>query len=352
MIVVGVILFVVVGIIYFYGSYKPFGHLQQPQKFENRIPTVLKFTFKETMTMLYELIFRSKHRKPAAPLPVQTFDFNEPIQDDSLTIRWLGHSAVYMTWHKKRILIDPMFGSAPSPFPWFGNQRFSKSLPFSVESIDQIDVVFFSHDHYDHLDYGTIQKIKHCVRQFVVPQGVAAHLIRWGVPAQKIIECQWHEHVTWGNFTFVATPARHFSGRHLLDRNKSLWCSWVIKDAEQSLFFSGDSGYGPHFKEIGEQYGPFDWALMECGQYDERWAAIHMLPEQTVQAAIDVNAKNVIPIHWGGFILSLHHWYDPIERVVTAAFQQNLQLLTPQIGEPVHTTNDSFSFSKWWRDNI
>jgi L-ascorbate metabolism protein UlaG (beta-lactamase superfamily) len=149
--------------------------------------------------------------------------------------------------------------------------------------------------------------------------------------------------------SLVCTPARHFSGRSLTNRNSTLWCSWVINGQDTNIYFSGDSGYGPHFKEIGEKYGPFDLTLMECGQYHEKWAAIHMMPEETVQAHLDVKGKIMIPIHWGGFTLSLHNWTDPVERAIKAASKHNVFICTPQIGEVVQLNSDAYPQSMWWK---
>lgn len=159
-----------------------------------------------------------------------------------------------------------MLGRAPSPFPFIGGSRYSKQLPLEVSALPRIDAVVLSHDHYDHLDYGTIKQLKDKVGLFIVPLGVGAHLRRWGVSGEKISEQDWGGQIRYAGLTFTSAPARHFSGRSLLDRNSTLWCSWVIEGADTKLFFSGDSGYGPHFAEIGRKYGPFDLTLMECGQ--------------------------------------------------------------------------------------
>ncbi|WP_258035116.1 MBL fold metallo-hydrolase, partial [Bacillus thuringiensis] len=158
---------------------------------------------------------------------------------------------------------------------------------------------------------------------------------KWGVSPSKISEHNWWDEITFDNIKLVCAPARHFSGRSMTDRDCSLWCSWLILGQETKIFFSGDSGYAPHFKEIGDKYGPFDLTLMECGQYDPRWSAIHMLPEETVQAHIDVQGELLLPIHWGAFTLALHEWSDPIERVTKEANRLEVKITTPQIGESI-----------------
>jgi len=212
-----------------------------------------------------------------------------------------------------------------------------------------IDAVLLSHDHYDHLDYGSIVKLRNKVKHFFVPLGVGAHLARWGVDPTKISEHDWWDEVQFEGLTLASTPARHFSGRSLKDRDTTLWCSWVIVGPEARVFFSGDSGYGPHFAEIGEKYGPFDLTLIECGQYDARWAAIHMLPEESVQAHLDVQGKVMMIVHWAAFTLGLHDWTDPVERVSKAAEAQNIRFSTPKIGETVIIGAAEYPASIWWK---
>ena len=207
--------------------------------------------------------------------------------------------------------------------------------------------MLISHDHYDHLDYGSIQKLKSKVKMFYVPLGIKAHLTAWGVDENNIKEFDWWESTTLNGIEFVSTPARHFSGRGLTNRNSTLWSSWVLKSKNSSIFFSGDSGYGKHFKEIGKKYGPFDFAMMECGQYNEQWSQIHMSPEETIQATIDVQSKLMMPIHWGAFKLALHSWNDPIIRATKKAVDLNVNISTPKIGESI-ILNDKIPTEKWW----
>ncbi|MFH0784901.1 MAG: MBL fold metallo-hydrolase [Pseudomonadota bacterium] len=148
--------------------------------------------------------------------------------------------------------------------------------------------------------------------------------------------------------TLVATPAHHFSGRGLTDRNATLWASWVIFTPEHRVYFSGDSGYFPGFKKIGEKYGPFDMTFLECGAYNERWSNVHMFPEQTVAAHLDLTGKILQPLHWATFNLSFHPWYEPMERLTSAAAKAGVRISTPIIGELVDFHNLSEPGS-WWR---
>ncbi|TXE11845.1 hypothetical protein FUA26_07210 [Seonamhaeicola algicola] len=261
-------------------------------------------------------------------------------------VTWFGHSALFLEIEGINVFIDPMLGNVPAPHPLLGSERFNKDLPISIENLPAIDLVLISHDHYDHLDYGSIIRLKDKVKQFYVPLGIKAHLTAWGVPANRIKEFDWWETSVFNNIEFVSTPARHFSGRGFT-RNKTFWCSWVIKSKNNSIFFSGDSGYGKHFKTIGNMYGPFDFAMMECGQYNEQWAHIHMMPEETIQASIDVKANYMMPIHWGAFKLALHTWVDPVERALKAAKSKHVNIATPIIGEPF-VIGDEYPEKLWW----
>ncbi len=330
---------------------------QSPQfgkkQFQNGVATTMDMGFGETLKILWDFIVGAPNRKPSQQIPMQVCDPHALAKSDGITITWLGHSSLLLNWRGKVILIDPMFGNAPTPFPWFAGQRYSQGLPFKVHQLPTIDAVFFSHDHYDHLDYGTIRKIQHKVKQFFVPLGVSAHLERWGVQPERIEEHDWWDEFSYEGLTIACTPARHFSGRSLNDRNRTLWCSWVIIDTNDGtrLFYSGDSGYASHFADIGAKYGPFDWALIECGQYDLRWKQIHLMPEESVQAAIDVRAARMLPVHWAAFTLALHPWFDPAERVVNEAQKRNVSILVPQIGETVDLHAKDFVARRWW-DNL
>jgi L-ascorbate metabolism protein UlaG (beta-lactamase superfamily) len=267
---------------------------------------------------------------------------------DTITkITWFGHSALLVEIDGKKIFLDPMLGNVPAPHPWLGSNRFNDTLPLAIENIPNLDAVIISHDHYDHLDYGSIKKLNDRVNHFYVPLGVGAHLISWGVSENKITEMDWWESTLLEGITLTATPSRHFSGRGVTDRFRTQWSSWVIQGKKDAIYFSGDSGYDTHFKEIGDKFGPFDIVIMECGQYDEQWPLIHMMPEETVKATIDVKGKLLLPIHWGSFKLGLHSWTDPAERVSKQATLQNVSLTTPIIGEVI-ILGEGAPNSNWW----
>jgi L-ascorbate metabolism protein UlaG (beta-lactamase superfamily) len=211
-----------------------------------------------------------------------------------------------------------------------------------------IDLMILSHNHYDHLDTGTITKLAPRTRAFVVPLGVGQTIACCGVRDQPVTELDWWETVSpMAGMELTATPARHFSGRGLV-RGGSLWCSFVLKlGNDLSIFLGGDSGYEQHFRQIGEKYGPFDLAILECGQYNEGWPHIHMMPEQTAQAAVDLQTKLLLPVHWAKFTLANHAWNEPVQRLRKAAASMGLAVTTPMIGEPV-PLRGPYPQSDWW----
>jgi len=266
---------------------------------------------------------------------------------DSITaLTWFGHSAFFLEMDGKKILLDPMLGPAAAPFT-FQINRFSDDLPIAIDDLPEIDAIILSHDHYDHLDFHTIMSIKDRVSHYYVPLGLGSHLKHWGVEEEKIHELDWWQEISFDGIQLACTPSQHFSGRAISDRASTLWCSWVIQGKKSKVFFSGDSGYFSGFKKIGEKYGPFDLAMLECGQYNKLWQEIHMLPEETAQAAVDLNANIMMPIHWGMFELSLHPWKEPVERMSVRAADLNMPIFTPKIGERF-TLGSQLSSEEWW----
>ncbi|MBK7034120.1 MAG: MBL fold metallo-hydrolase [Ignavibacteria bacterium] len=319
-------------------------------EFRNSIPTELNVHLRDVPGLLKAMLARSTQREPSGDLPVVRIDpASLRISPTEPRLTWFGHSAVMLEISGMCVLLDPMLGRVPAPFPFLGRNRYSKSTPIEIEDMPKIDVVVISHDHYDHLDHGSVLKLLPKVKQWIVCLGVARHLIRWGVSPSNIIELDWHEAVQIKDVHFTCTPARHFSGRGFWDRHKSLWSSWVISSPQTRIFFNADSGYGPHFAEIGKTYGPFDLALVECGQYNPKWQAIHMMPEESVQAAIDLRAVVAMPIHWAAFTLALHPWYEPVERFTAEALRLGLQATTPRIGQSI-TIGDEQPSDRWWEN--
>lgn len=263
-----------------------------------------------------------------------------------MKLTWFGHSSYLLQLNSLKVLVDPIFSKTPSPFSFIGKKQYAGTDFIKAEDFPAIDVLLITHDHYDHMDYQSILKLKSNVKHFLTSAGAGAHLLRWGIPAEKITELAWEEQVILCGLKFTAQPARHFTGR-MFKRNRTLWSSFILETSEHKLFLGGDSGYDNHFKVIGDQHGPFDLAILECGQYNELWPFIHMFPEQTVMAAKDLKAKVLLPVHWGKFTLALHDWNDPVLRVSKSAEESGQLITTPLLGETFEIGRN-YPVAKWW----
>ncbi|MBP2651927.1 MAG: hypothetical protein H6Q74_2752 [Firmicutes bacterium] len=283
-------------------------------------------------------------------LPVDKLNLSDMLNAETSKVVWFGHSTVFMQIEGMTILCDPVFSNLFWLFSIFTGRRFTEQLPLAPKEFPKIDVVLLSHDHYDHFDRYSIMKIKDKVQQFCVPRGVGARLRNWGIVDEKITEFTYGETLAIKALIFACTPSRHFSGRTLFDRNKTLWCSWVITGKQNNVFFSGDGGYGTHLKEIGKKYGPFDLTLMECGQGNKAFRNIHMVPEKVVQAQIDLQGKIMVPIHWGSFSQSNIDWTNQVERLLSEAERREIKVATPRIGEVVVIGAARYPCSAWWRE--
>ncbi|RZK63015.1 MAG: hypothetical protein EOO59_00940 [Hymenobacter sp.] len=332
-------------------DYTASGHFRDG-KFYNPQPTTV-MTGGGMLKLLWRKLFgpAAPSTHPPGPLPMQYLDSLTITQKtpDLVRVTWFGHSASLVEIAGQNLLLDPMLSIRMGPMAGVAPTRYNPQVPIAAEQLPAIDAVLISHDHYDHLDYQTILKIKTKTKRFIVPLGVGAHLRRWGVAPAQITELNWGDSVRLPGLTLISTPTRHFSGRGLTNRNTTSWSSWVIKTPTKRLFYSGDGGYGPHFRQIGAQYGPFDLALMECGQYDQQWAEIHMQPEQSVQAALDVRARAMLPVHWAAFTEAYHPWNDPVRRAAAAAARQQLPLTTPELGQPVVLDGRALPQQPWWQ---
>lgn len=294
--------------------------------------------------MFNDMLKKNEAKRPKYPIPSIKPDFTN---NGKPTIIWFGHSSYLLQIDGKNILVDPVFSERTSPFTFLGSKNFEGTNIVKPEDFPELDIVLITHDHYDHLDYPTILKLKNKTKQFITSLGVGAHLERWGIPSEQIKELSWGDELTLlPNFKFTATPSRHFSGRRF-KRNQTLWSSFVLQTASCKLFLGGDSGYDTHFKDIGTQYGSFDLAILECGQYNAYWPYIHMFPEETVKAAVDLQAKVLLPVHWGKFTLAMHSWNDPVTRVVMQAQLDNVQIMTPMLGEKI-LLGEYYPNKTWW----
>ena len=327
--------------------------VEKSQNFRNGIfmNTVATDMTMPPFSVLVKILTQGSRLDPDTTLVTWPFDKAafQGLEDKETSVTWFGHSSFLLKVNGSVFLMDPVFSERASMFSFMGPERFDYSHTMEVDMLPTVDAVILSHDHYDHLDYKTIMALKEKVKKYYVPLGVGAHLESWGIPTSRIVELDWWDEVQHdGEIKLIFTPSRHFSGRTFGDRFKTLWGAWVIQSREQNIFFGGDSGYFEGFKEIGEKYGPFDFAMLECGQYSIYWPDIHMAPELTAQAGEDLKAKRVMPIHWGKFTLSIHHWTEPAERFIAASKEKNYEVILPIIGETFILGKSHHHL--WWRE--
>jgi L-ascorbate metabolism protein UlaG (beta-lactamase superfamily) len=321
--------------------------------FVNDVETNIDVNFFTLPKMLYKQHLNKGTRAPASPLPIIPFEKEKFLLTDDFTAIWFGHSAILMRIANTTIFIDPMLGPNAAPISPFPERRFSEGTLDIINKLPDLDLVVLSHDHYDHLDFESIRKLEGKTKQFFTALGVARHLEKWGIDGGRITEFDWWEDRVLGDVRITFTPGRHFSGRGPTDRAKSFWGGWVFKTArenKENIWFSGDGGYGSHFKEIGSRLGPFDLGFVECGQYSDLWHDIHMYPEESVQAALDAKVRKAMPVHWGAFALSQHPWRDPPERWVAAARENGADYIMPVMGEAIQL--GSGMTTDWWRNGL
>ncbi|MFZ6690461.1 MBL fold metallo-hydrolase [Undibacterium sp. SXout20W] len=310
---------------------------------EMREPSFLK-----NLSLAWLFLFnKPKNTVPEGSIPVFELSRQQLLTAPDTTLFRLGHSTVLMKLQGEFFLTDPVFSERASPFQWMGPKRFHQP-PISIAELPPIKAVILSHDHYDHLDQAAVLALADKTEHFLTTTGVGDRLIAWGIAANKVQQLDWWQETSVHGIQFIATPAQHFSGRKLSDRDKTLWASWSILTPELKIFFSGDSGYFKGFKEIGERLGPFDLTLMETGAYNKLWPDVHMQPEETLQAHLDLQGKYLLPIHNGTFDLSLHAWYEPFERIVELAQRHGVKISTPQMGEAVDIAEPQAG-KHWWR---
>jgi L-ascorbate metabolism protein UlaG (beta-lactamase superfamily) len=297
----------------------------------------------------YDFFFkRNPRRAPSAPIPsVKTNLHQLDIHKDIYV--WFGHSSYFLQLNGKRMLVDPVFSGNASPISG-SNKAFSGADIYTTEDIPEIDYLFITHDHYDHLDHDTIVKLKNKIKKTICGLGVAEHLERWGYEEKDILEKDWNETIPLDKgFIVHTTTARHFSGRGFV-RNNTLWMSYVLQTPDWKIFIGGDSGYDVHFNQIGQQHGPFDFAILENGQYDAAWKYIHALPDEVLTAAQELKAKKLIPVHSGKFAMANHAWDDPLTKLTLLNQQLNVPILTPLIGEAVDLKKEEQEFKPWWKE--
>lgn len=317
-------------------------------EFQNLEPTSVLVNKDNYYNGIKEILFPTKGVTiPKENIPTQKTDLNALNPKENLLV-WFGHSSFYLQIDGIKILVDPVFSDYASPL-FFINKAFAGTNIYTANDMPDIDVLIISHDHWDHLDYATIMSLKHKIKHIVCPLGVSSHFYHWGFNPDIIHDEDWYNEIKLSdNLKIHILPSRHFSGRFLDNNNKTLWASFAIITPTKKIFYSGDGGYSPQFREIGDYFQGFDLAIMENGQYNTSWAQIHMMPEEVAQATMDLQAKMLLPVHCGKFALSPHHWQNPFERICTASQNKSYKLLTPLLGETVFLDQNNQKFNKWW----
>lgn len=286
------------------------------------------------------------HRTPIDTIPSIKTDLHAIPLDRNVLV-WFGHSSYYMQIDGMRYLSDPVFSGNASPIPGTV-PSFNGTDIYTTADFPRIDVLFISHDHYDHVDHPTLLALRDRIDTVICGLGVGAHLEHWGFAPDRIIETDWHERVDLGNGSVVHTaPARHFAGR-AFDRNNTLWQSYVLQTPTLKIYLGGDSGYDTHFAEIGKAHGPIDLAILDNGQYDLAWRYIHTLPDEVLKAAADLRAIRLFPVHSSKFVLANHPWDEPLTRITELNKAHGIPLVTPMIGELVDLDDPGQRFTQWW----
>ncbi len=321
--------------------------LQQDGRYRNQAQLPRDGVLKK-LRIGFKFLFLSKpaDTRPTLPIPVHPLSQAQVLAAPNRSLWRLGHSTVLLKLRDRFFITDPVFAERASPVQWAGPQRFHQP-PLALEQLPPITAVILSHDHYDHLDERAVLALAERTEVFLAPLGVGDTLVGWGVPAAKVRQLDWWQATEVAGIQFVATPAQHFSGRGLFDSNRTLWASWVVLDEDLRLFFSGDTGYFEGFRQIGERYGPFDVTLMETGAYNVNWPNVHMQPEQSLQAHLDLRGRWLLPIHNGTFDLSTHAWHEPFDRIMALAANARVPLSTPQMGERVSLVQPQRG-TAWW----
>lgn len=322
---------------------------QSPQyrngAFQNTSPTPMKPEGVSYWKMMREFFKKHPDTEPPVKLPVVKTALHA-LQDSEPVLVWFGHSSYLLRIAGRNILVDPVFSGNAAPVS-FMVKAFPGTDAYKAEDMPPIDYLVLTHDHYDHLDFKTVRKLRTRVKRVICSLGVSAHLRHWGFNGEIITELDWWQSLqTEDEIQITAAPARHFSGRGI-KRAQSLWSSFIVKTAGHTIYLGGDSGYDAHFREIGEKLGPFDMAILESGQYNTMWPLIHMMPEETVQAALDLQARALLPVHWGKFRLSMHPWNEPVKRVLAKAGELNMPVHTPKIGQPLYFGRAHHN-EHWW----
>lgn len=297
---------------------------------------------------IYKTLFRSfPNREPIDPLPsVKTDLRNAPAGTDMIV--WFGHSSFFLQLNGVRFLADPVFSGKASPLPG-GVRAYKGSDIYTAADMPEIDYMLLSHDHYDHLDYETAVALKDKVKHVVCGLGAGAHYERWGYRPEQIIEKDWDQQLDIAPGITLHTGSTHHDSGRGFTRGQSLWLSFYIKSPRTTVYYSGDGGYDDRFLETFRRHGAPDWAIMECGQYNEAWRSVHELPHEVAKATVELQARNLLTVHHSKFTLAQHPWNEPLEKISEYSQNKPYRLATPMIGETVRLNDDSQKFEQWWK---
>ena len=322
--------------------------LRQDGKFRNVVPRQAP-GFLQTLAIAWKFMTgKPADTVPKASLPIRRLTAAALAEAPDESLFRLGHSTLLLKLRGEFWLTDPVFSERASPVQWAGPKRFHEP-PIAIDDLPPIKGVILSHDHFDHLDRASVLQLAPKVEVFITTLGVGDRLIAWGIDAAKVRQLDWWQQTQVDAVQLTAAPAQHFSGRGLTDADRTLWASWVIVVGDLRIFFSGDTGYHAGFKTIGERLGPFNVTLLETGAYDEQWADVHMQPEETLQAHLDLQGDWLVPVHNGTFDLALHAWTDPFDRIHALAVANGVKLSTPSMGERL-SLRDPHAGQRWWQE--
>jgi len=359
LIIICIIIAIIVFALIFIKLHKPFGGTSTKKDKEDyakrstifkdgKFVNTGKFTIMSEWNDPYKDRTTGKGTKPSEELPYKDYKYQEA-KDEDVFITWFGHSSILMQINGKNILVDPIFEDIASPVSFIGSKRFSH-VPVKISDLPKIDVILLTHDHYDHESYKTLTSLEDKTTKYIVPLGIDKDLEKFGINKNKIKNMAWWEEEKIDDLLIACTPSRHYSGRYMLDSNETLWSSWIIKTDNYTIFDSGDTGYGDHFKEIYEKYGEVDLAIFDAAQYDERWHDVHMFPEEAVNSAMELHAKLSMVQHYGAFVLANHSWDEPADRFTRFAKEKNIEYITPILGETVDLNNYKNYQTEWWKE--
>ncbi|WP_299999754.1 MBL fold metallo-hydrolase [uncultured Cedecea sp.] len=288
--------------------------------------------FRDGISALLEMLQGLSQYGPKKPLPTITPDWPLFLQNDNINrFIWFGHSTLLMRVGQQTVAVDPVLGKSVSPL--VVNMRRFQEPAAPLNEWPQVNMILLSHNHYDHLEEKTLKQFAGTSTRFIVPLGVGEYLTPLGIRAENITELEWWQSLNYQNVSYTLVPAWHNTGRGLRDTDKSFWGGYIIQQADDTIYYSGDSTYGFHFAEIARRFPNISLAFIENGQYDRRWPNNHMTPELTVQAAEDLQAHRVVPVHWGAYTMAFHPWSEPVRRSIPLLRKKGIQTLTPLQGQ-------------------